>query len=146
MGVKVTADQRPTRKGIPNKPKQVLLRRLKDAYGEQFNPIMRMAENAVKTETVSQEMYERFMAAKRAVEDGNATDVDPQMYVAAAAHLGQALKNSIDAWDRVAKYTVPAIKAREVAPGEEDEVPEGQQLPHLIRLIGHVPEEAKDGK
>ena len=36
----------PSRAGSPNKNKAFLLNRLQDMYGDDFHPIMRMAENA----------------------------------------------------------------------------------------------------
>lgn len=35
-----------TRKGVPNKNKTFLLNRLKDTYGDDFSPVLKMAEQA----------------------------------------------------------------------------------------------------
>lgn len=37
-----------SRKGIPNKPKQALLNHLQKKFGEEWNPVVEMAEHAVE--------------------------------------------------------------------------------------------------
>ena len=71
--------------GASNRNKSFLLNRLKDMYGDDFHPIMRMAENAV-------------MLHEQARGTLDTTD----------------LKASIDAWDKIAQYTEPKLKASEV--------------------------------
>ena len=75
----------PSRAGSPNRNKAFLLDRLKDMYGEDFHPIMRMAENAVTLHDQAR---------------GTMDTTD--------------LKSSIDAWDKIAQYTEPKLKASEV--------------------------------
>ena len=75
----------PSRAGSPNRNKAFLMDRLKDIYGEDFHPIMRMAENAVTLHDQA-----------RGTMDTN------------------DLKSSIDAWDKIAQYTEPKLKASEV--------------------------------
>lgn len=75
----------PSRKGIPNKNKSFLLKRLQDMYGDDFHPIMRMAENAVELQKIAQ------------------TECDVQAHKAA-----------LDGWDKVAQYTEPKLKAVEM--------------------------------
>ena len=72
----------PSRLGSPNKNKKFLLNRLQDMYGQDFHPIMKMAENAVRLHDIASK---------------NDTIDD--------------LKRSIDAWDRIAKYTEPKLRA-----------------------------------
>mgnify|MGYP003329302120 CR=1 FL=1 len=43
----------PSRLGSPNKNKKFLLNRLQDMYGQDFHPIMKMAENAVRLQEIS---------------------------------------------------------------------------------------------
>ena len=71
--------------GASNRNKAFLLDRLKDMYGDDFHPIMRMAENAVTLHDQAR---------------GTMDTSD--------------LKLSIDAWDRIAQYTEPKLKASEV--------------------------------
>lgn len=75
----------PSRAGSPNRNKAFLLNRLQDMYGDDFHPILRMAENAVT-------LHERARET-----------LDPD-----------ALKVSIDAWDKIAAYTEPKLKASEI--------------------------------
>ena len=75
----------PSRAGSPNRNKAFLMDRLRDMYGEDFHPIMRMAENAVTLHDQAR---------------GTMNTAD--------------LKLSIDAWDRIAQYTEPKLKASEV--------------------------------
>ena len=70
----------PSRLGSPNKNKKFLLNRLQDMYGQDFHPIMKMAENAVRLHDI-------------ASKNDNIDD----------------LKRSIDARDRIAKYTEPKL-------------------------------------
>lgn len=75
----------PSRAGSPNRNKSFLMNRLQDMYGDDFHPIMNMAANA-----------------KLLHEKANATQ-DPN-----------DLKASIDAWDKIAQYTEPKLKASEI--------------------------------
>lgn len=84
----------PSRKGSPNRNKQYLMKRLQDMYGDDFHPIMRMAEAAT-------DLQAKLAAAKEQQTD----TVD--LYRAA-----------IDAWDRIAQYTEPKLKAMEVTGGD----------------------------
>ena len=79
----------PSRKDSPNRNKAFLLKRLQDMYGEDFHPIMKMAENAVTLQMIAND--ER--------------DVN-------------ALKAALDGWDKVAHYTEPKLKAIEIT-GED---------------------------
>jgi len=74
-----------SRIGIPNKNKKFLLARLQDMYGEQFHPIMKMAEAASKLDYIAEE-------------EGDVA----------------ALTASVNAWGKVAEYTEPKLKAVEI--------------------------------
>ena len=65
----------PSRLGSPNKNKKLLVNRLQDIYGQDFQPIMKMAENAVRLHDIA--------SRNDTIDD---------------------FKRSIDAWDRIAKY------------------------------------------
>lgn len=73
------------RKGIPNKNKIFLLKRLQDMYGDDFHPIMKAAEQASKMDDVA----------------SKSKDIDDR-------------KKSVDAWMKIAEYTEPKLKAMEV--------------------------------
>ena len=68
--------------GIPNKNKGFLLNRLQDMYGDDFHPIMKMAENAVKLQA--------------------SADLDPE---------SANFKAALDGWEKIAQYVEPKLKA-----------------------------------
>jgi len=68
--------------GIPNKNKGFLLNRLQDMYGDDFHPIMKMAENAVKLQA--------------------SADQDPE---------SANFKAALDGWEKIAQYVEPKLKA-----------------------------------
>ena len=78
-----------SRLGIPNKNKKFLLNRLQDLYGEQFHPILKMAEAASKLDYIAEE-------------EGDVT----------------ALNAAVNAWSKVAEYTEPKLKAVEIRADE----------------------------
>ncbi len=78
-----------SRMGIPNKNKKFLLARLQDMYGEQFHPILKMAEAASKLDYIAEE-------------EGDVT----------------ALNAAVNAWSKVAEYTEPKLKAVEIRADE----------------------------
>jgi hypothetical protein len=71
-----------SRAGCPNKNKKFLLNRLKDMFGEDFDPIIRMSEQADELHKLARE--NRDVPSYRA---------------------------SIDAWDKVAVYVEPKLKS-----------------------------------
>ena len=74
-----------SRLGSPNKNKKFLLARLQDMYGEQFHPIMKMAEAASKLD-----------------------------YIAETEGDVAALTAALNGWGKIAEYTEPKLKAVEV--------------------------------
>ena len=89
-----------SRAGSPNKNKAFLLKRLKDMFGSDFDPIIRMAEQATELHRVASERR----------------DVS-------------SLKASIDAWDKVAVYVEPKLKATSVDPEL------GEPVPFVIQIV-----------
>jgi len=85
-----------------------LLSRLQAMYGDQFHPIMRMAEQAAKLHNLA----------------SNSEDRDD-------------LKSSIDAWDKIAQYTEPKLKATEIDLMADLTV----DHPNTIRLVAELPDE-----
>lgn len=98
----------PSRAGSPNKNKAFLLNRLQDIYGDSFHPIMRMAEQAAKLHNLASISEER-----------------------------DDLKSSIDAWDKIAQYTEPKLKATEIDLLADVTV----DHPNIIRLVAELPDE-----
>lgn len=109
-----------SRAGKPNKNKSFLMNRLQEQYGDDFHPIMKMADNAVRLQEILDEVPPE--------------DID-KLFV--------GLKMSVDAWDKIAQYTEPKLKAIEVT-GEIS------TRPMLVDLSGgkltesHTPEGEDD--
>lgn len=99
----------PSRAGSPNRNKAFLLNRLQDMYGDDFHPIMRMAENAA---TLHEQARETLDSAD--------------------------LRLSIDAWDKIAQYTEPKLKATEVDLTGDITV----EHPEAIRIVAELDENA----
>ncbi len=95
----------PSRAGSPNKNKAFLLNRLQDMYGDEFHPIMRMAEQAATLH-------------EKAKESDSPND----------------LKASIDAWDKIAAYTEPKLKAMEIDVAADVTI----DHPHSIRIVAEL--------
>lgn len=79
----------PSRAGSPNKNKQRLLNALKKEYGEDFDPVMQMAKNANEIQKL--------------VEDPDYSKADVSRI------------DAINAWDKIAQYTTPKLKAVEIS-------------------------------
>jgi hypothetical protein len=75
-----------SRAGSPNRNKKFLLNKLQDMYGDDFNPVIKMAENAIRLQELA--------------------DVTPDD--------GNVRKSALDGWDKVAQYVEPKLKAVEV--------------------------------
>ena len=91
----------PRPKGSMNKNSQGLLVRLKQQYGAEFDPIMRMAEQAVEIHKIA----------------NTTNDIEDR-------------KDAVTAWEKIAKYTTPQLKAVEV-----DLTSGGSDLPTIIELV-----------
>lgn len=87
--------------GTLNKNSKFLLHRLKVMYGEHFDPVIKMAENAIKMDKLA----ESVLRTK--------TKFTPFEKMTAVG-------NCIGAWDKIAKYTSPVLKSIEVANHDED--------------------------
>ena len=81
----------PSRAGSTNKNKQALIAALRAKYGKGFDPVMKMAEHAMK-----------LSESAEATEDPNDN------------------KMALDGWEKVAGYVTPKLKAIEVT-GPDDE-------------------------
>jgi len=82
-----------SRKGIPNKNRDFLINRLKDMYGKDFDPVIKAAGNAKAMQDIAESEESKALEPKDRVEMHNKTN---------------------QAWDRVAQYTQPKLKAVEV--------------------------------
>lgn len=82
----------PSRAGSPNKNKDFLVARLKDMYGDDFDPIIKACDNAIRMQSIADE-------SKSIVSDDEFNQ----------------RKECVNAWDKVAQYTTPKLKAVEVS-------------------------------
>lgn len=82
-----------SRKGIPNKNRDFLLNKLKEMYGKDFDPIIKAAENAKAMQDIATSTESSMLEPKDRIEMHGKTN---------------------QAWDRVAQYTQPKLKAVEV--------------------------------
>lgn len=82
----------PSRKGSPNKNKDFLVARLKDMYGDDFDPIIKACDNAIRMQSIA----------------------DESESVSSEDEFNQR-KECVTAWDKVAQYTTPKLKAVEVS-------------------------------
>lgn len=78
----------PSRQGSPNKPRQALLARLKEMYGDEFDPIMKMAENCMRMEQIAEE-------------------------IAKESNEGEfsARKECANSWSKMAEYITPKLRS-----------------------------------
>lgn len=84
-------------KGSQTRNSKFLLNRLKEIYGEEFEPVMRMAEMATLLQA------EAMSCEKE--------------------HKSRAIKDAIDGWDKIAKYVQPTLKAVEISGTDGDSLP-----------------------
>ena len=100
----------PSRAGSANKNKAFLLKRLQDMYGEDFHPIMKMADNAVRLQAIAETIDDKVVG----IEEGTESDLSTSETVALLQHHGKSIQTALEAWDKVAQYTEPKLKAIEV--------------------------------
>ena len=94
--------------GTPNKNKQFLVNRLKEMYGDDFEPVMQMSKNAFFLHQMADEAQAR-------VEELKAAEViDLEEIKTAMTEARTISREANSEWDRVAKYVTPQLKAQEV--------------------------------
>ena len=103
----------PRYKNIPNKNKKFLINRLKDMYGEDFDPIIKASTHALKMEEIasSDEMAQE----------------EPEKRL-------KAHKDCLDGWDKIAQYIEPKLKAVEVDISGEIEVNDANDAERAARV------------
>ena len=94
------------RKGKRNRNKEFLMARLKEMYGKDFHPIMKMSQNAIE--------MQKLVDEENTIENRD---------------------KAITAWDKIAKYTEPQLKAIEVIPGDENGQTDDELRAELAALI-----------
>lgn len=110
----------PRPKGSKNKPKRLLISRLEELYGDEFNPIMKMAENAVILQQITDNELKEFGMFVDDHMGEFVSNNERQQYNAHLSRVKDSAVDSINAWDKVAQYTQPKLKAVEVmTPSDE---------------------------
>ena len=105
-------------KGTPNKPKRALLVRLTEMYGEEFNPILQMAGNAVNVQMMTNEAVADYK--EKAPADIGKYEEDE--IKKAASKVVVLSRESNDLWDKIAQYVTPKLKAIEMDSSVSGEV------------------------
>jgi len=95
--------------GTPNKPKRLLIQKLQASYGKEFDAVMEMAKNAVVIQGIATSLAIAFNEI-----DVKADDFDIEQYVSKMGKTLSTANEAIFAWDRVAQYVQPKLKAMEV--------------------------------
>lgn len=94
-------------KGSLNKNKQYLWKRLQEILGDDFDPVINMAENAMFLHGAAHE----HQAAYRAAVDAGLTEEAKELLAPAV----ETTERAVASLDKIAKYTNPQLKAVEVS-------------------------------
>ena len=128
--------------GMTNRNKQFLLNKLRKMYGDDFEPVMKMAGNAAFLQGIADEhqggyavLYESTVAELEGV-GGQETFEDIKAKAIAAT------KEANFEWDRIAKYTTPQLKAVEIT-GDVD-VTNHVGLPEVDDIVEDLLDEEAD--
>ena len=97
------------RTGSPNRNTQFLTNRLKAMFGDDFEPIIKAAENAVRMQSIANEHVEML-------ED---PDIDADVKLELRANEFNCRKECVTAWEKIGQYCSPKLKAIEVS-GDKD--------------------------
>lgn len=93
-----------SREGSPNRNKQFLIKRLQEMYGKDFDVIINACENAIRMNEIANE-------ARKALESG---DLELDMRIQLVANEFNQRKECVNAWDKIAQYVTPKLKAMEI--------------------------------
>tara|TARA_R110000803_G_scaffold4054_8_gene13902 strand:- start:504 stop:944 length:441 start_codon:yes stop_codon:yes gene_type:complete len=106
--------------GSINQPKRLLISRLEEMYGSEFNPVMKMAENAVVLQRLTNKSiddYEFKSSIINAASDGLSEEDKAEMAEILAKLAGgikSNIRDSNEAWDKISQYVQPKLKSIEV--------------------------------
>ena len=95
------------RSGAPNKNKAFLMNRLKDLYGDDFHPILKIAGNCVTLQSEVDEIKVPDIPKNQTVK------AKEKRANALVARSG-AIQRANHEWARIAEYTEPKLKAVQV--------------------------------
>ena len=92
-------------KGSQSKNKDFLMKRLQDMYGKDFDPVMMAAKNA----------YEMNKLAQLELTDEQMADMDGRDILQATEAVFMRKKECVNAFDKIAQYVQPKLKAIEIS-------------------------------
>ena len=108
------------RTGSPNRNTRFLTNKLKEMYGNDFEPIIKAAENAVRMQDI----------ADKSEEAVNNKKIDVEIRIAMEANEFNQRKECVSAWEKIGQYCSPKLKAIEVT-GEDG----GPVITRIERII-----------
>lgn len=126
----------PSRAGSPNRNKQRLLKALQKEYGDDFEPVMKMAGNASFLQGIADE-YQGAHSYEEELTDGDPKEGSGPGILSAIKDKAIAASKEANAeWDRIAKYTTPQLKAVEIT-GDVD-VTNHVGLPEVDDIVEEI--------
>ena len=95
-------------KGALGKNKAFLLNRLKAMYGKDFDPVMKIAENAMRLDKIAEDA----MIALEQIATSDAKSLDDLKAMSSIAEQARpAIVDAVNAWDKLSVYCKPKLKA-----------------------------------
>ena len=111
---------RPT--GSKNKNTQFLLNRLQEMYGADFNPILKMAENATRLQKQVDKQLDESL-----------------IYETEKGGKDSTIRLANDEWAKIAPYVSPKLKSVEMELGEGVDIP-------VFTMVVHQGDDVKDAQ
>lgn len=96
------------------------MNRLQEMYGDDFDPILRAAENAVRMQAIADENKDI------------PNDATTELALSIRGEEFNQRKECVNAWDKIAQYVTPKLKAVEIT-GEDGEP---VRVAQTIQFIG----------
>ncbi len=97
-----------------NKNSRFLLTRLQDIYGDDFHPIMKMAENCATIQDIADSCKDEMLIDEVVAVEGEDKEIDVDVISKVISLSKLANEN----WEKLAPYIAPKLKATEIT-GEE---------------------------
>lgn len=91
--------------GVPNKNKDFLLKRLQEMYGEDFNPIMMAAKNAVEMNKL----------AELTLTQDQMDEMEGEKLISYTEAVFSRKKECVSAFEKIGQYINPKLKAIELS-------------------------------
>ena len=107
-----TTKRKPGRpRGALNNSKQTMLAAMRTRYGKDFDPVMKIAENAQRLDQIAQDAMETL---KKLVDMKPETVEDMQAMSRIAEQARPAVVDAVNAWDKLSVYCRPKLKSVDV--------------------------------